>query len=180
MRLGLSSWADAATVMISAVGVYLAFLILIRIVGQRALAAMSSFDFAAAIALGAVMGRAVLGYTPTLTAGVLGMATLFALQAVFGVLRRNPGLDRALSNLPLLLMADGVVLVDNLRKANIVEDELRQKLRQAGVRRYTEVASVVFERTGAISILRQDETVAPELIADVRGRELLAAKHVRP
>lgn len=99
MRLGLS-WTDALIVVISAVGVYLAFLILIRIVGQRALAAMSSFDFAAAIALGAIMGRAVLGYTPTLAAGALGMSTLFALQLVFGVLRRNRRLDQTLSNQP--------------------------------------------------------------------------------
>ncbi len=63
MRLGLS-WTDAATVVVSTVGIYLGFLVLLRIVGQRALAAMSSFDFAAAIALGAVMGRAILGYTP--------------------------------------------------------------------------------------------------------------------
>jgi hypothetical protein len=72
--LGLS-WTDAVAVVLSAIGVYLAFLVLIRIVRQRALAAMSSFDFAATIALGAIMGRAVLGYTPTLGAGVLGMAT---------------------------------------------------------------------------------------------------------
>jgi uncharacterized membrane protein YcaP (DUF421 family) len=179
VRLGLS-WADAATVVVSAVGVYLAFLLLIRIVGQRALAAMSSFDFAAAIALGAVMGRAVLGYTPTLLAGLLGMATPFALQAGFGVLRRSRRLDRALSNLPLLLMANGTVLPDNLRKAKIVEDELRQKLRLAGIRRYDDVAAVILERTGAISVLRQGETIAPELITDIRGHELLAAEHIRP
>jgi hypothetical protein len=38
------------------------------------------------------MGRAVLGYTPTLAAGVLRMATLLALQAIFGVLRRASAL----------------------------------------------------------------------------------------
>jgi hypothetical protein len=94
--LGLS-WTDAVSVVLSAIGVYLAFLILIRIVGQRALAAMSSFDFAATIAVGAIMGRAVLGYTPTLGAGVLGMATLFALQSAFGKVRWNRRLDRTLS-----------------------------------------------------------------------------------
>ena len=93
VRLGLS-WTDAISVVLSAIGVYLAFLILIRIVGQRALAAMSSFDFAATIAVGAIMGRAVLGYTPTLGAGVLGMATLFALQSAFGRVRWNRRLDR--------------------------------------------------------------------------------------
>jgi hypothetical protein len=69
MRLGLS-WTDAATVVVSTVGIYLAFLVLLRIVGQHAVAAMSSFDFAAAIAFGAVLGRTVLGYT--LSGSIIG------------------------------------------------------------------------------------------------------------
>lgn len=126
------------------------------------------------------MGRTVLGYTPTLAAGLLGMATLFALQAVFGVLRRNGHLDRTLSNLPILLMANGTVLYDNLRKAKIIEDELRQKLRLAGIHRYDDVAAVIFERTGAISVLRHGDTIAPGLLTDVRGAERLAPQHVQP
>jgi uncharacterized membrane protein YcaP (DUF421 family) len=106
------------------------------------------------------------------------MGTLFALQAAFGLVRRNRRLDHALSNLPLLLMANGVVLHDNLRKAQIVEDELRQKLRLAAVRRYDDVAAVILERTGAISVLPHGETIDPELITDVRGRELLADEHL--
>jgi hypothetical protein len=46
VQLGIS-WVDALAVVVSAVGVYVAFLVLVRIVGQRALAALSSFDFAA-------------------------------------------------------------------------------------------------------------------------------------
>jgi uncharacterized membrane protein YcaP (DUF421 family) len=178
MRLGLS-WTEAATVVVSTVGIYLGFLVLLRIVGQRAVAAMSSFDFAAAIAFGAVLGRTVLGYTPTLAAGLLGMVTLFALQAAFGVVRRNRRFDRALNNLPLLLMVNGVVLTDRLRTAKMVEDELRQKLRLAGIHRYDEVAAVILERTGAISVLRRGDTIAPDLLSDVRGRELLADQHIQ-
>jgi uncharacterized membrane protein YcaP (DUF421 family) len=175
MRLGLS-WIDAATVVVSTVGVYLGFLVLIRLVGQRALANMSSFDFAAAVALGAVMGRAVLGYTPTLLAALIGMTTLFALQGIFGLLRRNRRLDHLLTNLPLLLMVDGRVLHEHLRAAHIVEDELRQKLRLAGIHRYADVAAVILERTGAISVLRQGETIGAELLADVHGGELVSAR----
>ncbi|GAA5125612.1 DUF421 domain-containing protein [Pseudonocardia adelaidensis] len=179
MRLGIG-WPDAAGVVVSTIGIYLAFLLLLRIVGQRALAAMSSFDFAAAIALGAVMGRALLGYTPTLAAGLIGMTALFALQGIFRILRRNRRLDQLLSNLPVLLMANGAVLDDNLRTAKIVEDELRQNLRLAGIHRYSDVAAVILERTGAISVLRRGEKIAPELLSDVRGRELLDPEHIRP
>ena len=174
MRLGLS-WAEAATVVVSTIGVYLTFLVLVRIVGQRALATMSNFDFAAAVALGAVMGRVILGYTPTLLAGVIGLSTLFALQALFGVVRRSPRAEAVLTNLPLLLMTDGRVLDENLRKAHIVENELREKLRLAGVRRYDDVALVILERTGAISVLRRGETIGPELVADVRGLHALGS-----
>jgi uncharacterized membrane protein YcaP (DUF421 family) len=89
-------------------------------------------------------------------------------------------LDRALSNQPVLLMANRAVLHDNLRRAKIVEDELRQKLRLAGIHRYDDVAAVILERTGAVSVLRHGETIAPELLCDVRGRELLASEHIRP
>ena len=164
---------------LSAVGLYVAFLIMLRLVGQRAFAAMSSFDLAATIAFGAVMGRAVLGYTPTLLAGLLGMATLLVLQATSGVLRRNSRLDRSLTASPILLMADGAVLRDQLRKTKIVEDELRQQLRLAGIHRYEDVAALILEPTGGISVLRRGETIAPELLSDVCGRELLAAHHVR-
>jgi uncharacterized membrane protein YcaP (DUF421 family) len=178
MQLGIG-WADAATVVVATVGIYLAFLIMLRLVGQRVFAAVSTFDLAAAIALGAVMGRTVLGHTPTLTAGLLGMATLFALQVAFRLLRRSHRVDRALSSPPVLLMADGAVLHANLRLAKIVEDELRQRLRLAGIHRYDDVAAAILERTGAISVLRNGETIAPELLSDVRGSELLAAQHIR-
>ena len=173
LQLGLT-WAQAASVVVSTVGIYLTFLVLIRLVGQRALANMSNFDFAAAVALGAVMGRVILGYTPTLPAGVLGLITLFGLQTVFGFVRRSPRADAAMSNLPVLLMAEGRLLEDNLRAAHVVENELRAKLRLAGVRRYDDVAAVVLERTGGISVLRRGETISPQLLADVRGREALS------
>ncbi len=75
-------------------------------------------------------------------------------------------------------MANGALLPDNLRKAKIVEDELRQKLRLAGIRRYDDVAAVILERTGAISVLRRSEKISPEMLDDVRGRELLDPKHI--
>ncbi len=122
--LGLSG-QQAGLVVVSTAGIYVSFVVLIRLTGQRALTSRSSFDFAAVIALGAVAGRVILGYTPTLLAGVIGLTSLLALQAGFGILRRFAWVDNAMSNRPLLLMADGRLLPENLRKAHLIEDELR-------------------------------------------------------
>ena len=176
-RLGVT-WDQADLVVISTVGIYVTFLVWLRLAGPRALANMSSFDLAAAIALGAVVGRVVLEDTPTLLAGVIGLCTLFALQALFGLLRRSPRADAALTNLPFLLMANGELLTDNLRRAHLVENELKAKLRLAGIRRYDDVACVILERTGAVSVLPRGETISADLIADVRGSEVLGADTV--
>ena len=52
----------------------------------------------------------------------------------------------------MLLVASGAVLPDNLRKVKISEGEVRQQLRLAGVHRYDDVAALILERTGAVSV----------------------------
>ncbi len=159
----------AATVVITTVGIYLAFIILVRFIGQRSLASMSSFDLGCVIALGAVMGRTVLLEIPTLAIGVVALATFFATQGVLGLLRQWRRMDRLMNRQPVLLMAGPRLLHDNMRKAHVVEDEIRQVLRGAGIRRLAEVRCVILERNGSVSVLRHGHPVDPWLIADIDG-----------
>ncbi|GAB3271696.1 DUF421 domain-containing protein [Arthrobacter pigmenti] len=169
---------EAALVVISAVGMYFTFLILIRLLGQRVLASMSSFDLAAIIALGSIAGRSILGYTPTLTAGVIGVGTLLAMQAITGRIRQSRRGSAIVSNRPLLLMAGREVMADNLHRAHMVEDELHAKLRQAGVRTTSEVACVVLESTGAVSVLRRGELIDPQLLGNVEDASRIPSELV--
>ena len=66
------------------------------------------------------------------------------------------------------------MLEDNLRSARMVESELHAKLRQVGIRRCEDVACVILERTGAVSVLHRGETISATLLGDVRGREAIA------
>ena len=53
----------------------------------------------------------------------------------------------------------------------MTEAELRSRLRQAGIRNTDEVAAVVLESTGAISVLRRGVLLDLALLRDVRGAE---------
>lgn len=165
------SASTAATVVITTVGIYLAFIILVRVIGQRSLASMSSFDLGCVVALGAVMGRTVLLEIPTLAIGVVALATFFVTQGLLGLLRQWRVMDRLMNRQPVLLMAGPRLLLDNMRKAHVVEDEIRQVLRGAGIRRLAEVRCVILERNGSVSVLRQDDPVDPWLLADIDGAE---------
>lgn len=170
---------EAVLVVVSAIGMYFTFLILIRLLGQRVMASMSSFDLAAIIALGSVAGRAILGYTPNLSAGVIGVATLLAMQAITGRIRQSRRGSAVVSNRPLLLMAGRDVMTENLHRAHMVEDELHSKLRQAGVRTTAEVACVFLESTGAVSVLRRGELIDPELLRGVEQADRIPPELIR-
>ena len=132
-ELGITS-AHAIVVVLSAVGIYMAFLVFVRIFGQRVLTAMSTFDVVITVMLGAVAGRVILGHPPTLMSGVLGLGTLFLLEVVFGHLGTRARWQRVFNSPARLLMIGDRVDEHALRRAHITHSELNGALRRAGVR----------------------------------------------
>jgi uncharacterized membrane protein YcaP (DUF421 family) len=159
----------AVAVVISTVVIYVVFLVLVRLAGQRSLAAMSNYDVACAIALGAVVGRTTLLAEPTLGTGVIALVTLFAAQRLLGLAQRRPLYRALFDRSPVLLMVGGEVRTARMRRARVTEDELRQRLRLAGISRLEQVGCVVLERNGQISVLRRDAGLDPWLLGDVPG-----------
>ncbi len=157
----------AATVVVTTVGIYLAFIVLVRFVGPRSLSSLSSFDFACMIAFGAVLGRTALLAKPTLMIGLVALLSFFAMQGLLGFLRQNPRLDRWINRPPVMLVADGRLLPQNMRRTHVVEDEIRYVLRRHGVRRLEDVRCVVLERNGSLTVVPDSPDLDPWLLADV-------------
>jgi uncharacterized membrane protein YcaP (DUF421 family) len=170
-RLG-ASWSTVAAIVLSAVAVYVAVIVLTRLSGVRALAKMSSFDFAATVAVGSTVASTALATSP-LANGVIALAMLYGLQYLVATLRRREVFRGALDNAPLLLMAGPEVIEGNLRHARVSREELWSQLRLAGVQRREQVYAVIMETTGDMSVLAGGRDVDPELLKGVRGAEHL-------
>lgn len=174
-ELGITG-AHALAVVLSAVGIYLAFLLFVRIFGQRVLMAMSTFDVVVTVMLGSVAGRVILGHPPTLTSGILGLATLFVLEAGFGQLRSSLRVQR-LMNSPARLLMIGPQIQDKwLKRSHITLGELHGALRKAGIRSYDEIACVLQEPGGGISVLRRGVPIDPQLLTNVAGADRIPAE----
>jgi len=159
-------------VLVSGVGIYIALLLLTRLTGLRSFSKMSSFDFATTVAFGSIIASTVLSKNPPLASAAFALAVLYALQ--FSVSRArylSPRLQRLVDNEPLLLMAGETILKDHLRVARVTEDDLRSKLRMAGVTDRAQVLALVFETTGDCSVLCKGDRLDPWLLAQVRGAE---------
>lgn len=161
------SWQEATAVVISAVVIYLVFLLLVRLFGARVISQLSTFDALVVIMLGAVAGRVILMDTPVLPAGVLGLGTLFLLEATIGQLGRFARADRLMNQRPIVLINAGEIQDAGLRKAHMSRDELASSLRLAGVRQLHEVALAVFEPNGRVSVLRAGASIDAEVLGSL-------------
>lgn len=170
--LGIEPWR-IPVVVVSAIGVYLAFLVLVRMFGARVLTAWSTFDAVVIIMFGAVAGRAVLGHPPTLSAGLIGLVTLMVMEAMFGQARQLRQLRGAVASAPEVVMAHGEVVERALRRHHITEFDLTSALRRAGVSDPSQVQCVIHEPTGALSVLRVGEDINPWLLRGVVGAHLV-------
>lgn len=144
-------------IILSAIGVYLAVIFLTQLAGKRSFTKLSSFDFAMTISFGAMIPTTVLSPSVSLLQGVTGLAAIFLLGIVSNFLRKRLTLyQKAVDNQPLLLIRDSKILTKNMEMARITENDLRVNLRRNNVHNLAQVKAVIFESTGEISVLKNN------------------------
>ncbi|MEP2239984.1 MAG: YetF domain-containing protein, partial [Maribacter sp.] len=142
---------------IAAVFIYLYMMFITRVTGKRTFAKMTSFDFAVTIAMGSILADAVNKPVSSLMPAMVSIALLAGLQALFAkLLSSSNAAQKVMTNTPILLMKNGTILKNNLKKALVSQADLMGKLREANVLQLSEVKAVVFETTGDISVLHTD------------------------
>ena len=156
-KLFSTSFEQLLAVFLAALVIYLSTIILTRISGKRSFSKMSSFDFAMTVAVGALIGTTILTPTVSLGQGIVGLASLYLLQHVIGILRRFESFDFLLTNKPVFLMKGSKVLDENLKKTHVTEKDLQAVLRRANITNRSQILAVVFETSGDVSVLRSDE-----------------------
>lgn len=153
-------------IFLTGAGVYLAFMLLIKMNGLRTLSKISAHDFAVTIALGSIMGATVAQKTPTMGQGIFAFATLIFLQFLYSLWRRKRKRDY-IENRPVLIMINGQMIHENMRTARLTEDDVLAKLREANVLRIEDVRAVVMESTGDISVLHGEKDLQDRLLKGV-------------
>lgn len=166
--LGIT-WLQASSIVLATALMYLFLLALLRTLGQRITANLSTYDMAAIVIVGAIAGRTTLGHTPTLAGGFVALVTLFVLRAIFGVLQLSPRGGSLINNPPIVVMAGNTIFEDELEHAHISTEQLWMALRLAGIRNDDEIATVILEPNGQFSVLKRGVPVDPQLLDGVSG-----------
>lgn len=158
-EVGTSGTGALATVLTTTV-LYLLAMALFKAHGQRLYASPSSREVAVTVVIGAIVGRTMLGPRPTLTVGLLALATLLVLEVTLRGLSRHEAWAARAGAAPgraVVLMAGPHPRRAELRRFGLSERDLWVALRRQGIGRVEDVALVVLERGGTLSVLRRED-----------------------
>jgi len=142
-------------VILRAVLVYFFLLVLFRLAGRTTLAQITSFDLVWLLVVAEVTGPAMLGDDISLTGAFLASITLIGMGVLFTALtNRSEVLDRWVDDRPLVIIEDGWVIGDRLKKSRVDMDDVMEQARAAqGLERLDQIKYAVLESSGDISII---------------------------
>lgn len=152
------SWEALGRLVLTATAVYLVVVAALRVIGSRALAKMSGYDLIVTVALGSLVASIPLTTSISLADGAAVLITYLLLQELTRFLQtRFRGVHHAVRERPHLVVWDGRLLDDRLKKIDTTPDEVRAALRQAGLLSVADAQAVVLENDGGWSVMRRGD-----------------------
>lgn len=154
---------QAGHMVVRAVVVYVAALLMVRWGEKRFMGKNTAFDVILAVILGSVVSRAITGSAPffaTIAAGfaLIGLHWLFARLAF-----RSDRFGTLIKGRTRLLVENGRIDWDAMRKSNMSEDDLLGALRlQGNVANRERVKEARLERSGDLSVIKAEG--APKVV----------------
>ena len=135
--------------------VYLALLVIFRVMGKRTLAQVTTFDLVVLLIVSEATQQALLGEDFSITMAVLVVLTLVGLERLGDYVSwRFPKVGHVIDGTPVVLVDRGTPLQDRLRRHHIRMDEVLQEARTSqGLKNADEIEYAVLERSGVISIV---------------------------
>lgn len=134
---------------------YLALFLLMRFVLKRESGSVGTADLLMVVVIADAAQNAMAGDYKSITDGILLVSTIiFWNYAIDWASYHSPTLRRILQPQPLLLVKNGRMYKQNMRKELITKEELMAELRENGVEEISEVKEARIEEDGHISVIK--------------------------
>ena len=135
---------------------YLFLFLVFRVVVRRRVGAIGMADILILVIVADAAQNGMSGEYKSVTEGAILVGTIIGWNMLIDWLNfRVPALRPWLEPPALLLIQNGRVLHRNLRHEYVTEDELKSKLREKGVKDYSEVAEAHMESDGNVSVIKR-------------------------
>ncbi len=149
----VGDWHTALHAAIKAAALFLTAVVAFRLTTRRTIAQFAPFDWVAAVAVGAIVGRTATASDASWLTGTAALLSLLLTHAVVTRLRLRPGFHRFIDPPLRVLIHDGKVDEVNLARCGMNHEDLAAILRQAGYRSPADVHIALLESRGMVSFV---------------------------
>jgi uncharacterized membrane protein YcaP (DUF421 family) len=148
------NWSGIVRTAIVGTLAYATLVLALRVSGNRTLAKLNAFDLIVTVALGSTLATILLSEDVALAEGVTALLLLIILQYIVAFLSvRSRRFARLVRSEPTLLVHDGTLCRDAMRRARVTEEELETVLRTNGERHFDAVSAIILESDGSFSVI---------------------------
>lgn len=163
---------DLLRILLVGAAAYAVLVVVLRVSGKRTLGQLNAFDFVVTVSLGSTLATILLSSEVSFAEGITALALLAALQfLVAWISSRWPAARRVLTAEPAILLANGVVRHEALRRNRLTESELRQAVRMQGTGDLSDVKAAVLETNGKLSIITYAKYGSGSALQGIGGSE---------
>jgi uncharacterized membrane protein YcaP (DUF421 family) len=139
---------------VRAVIVYLFLIVLLRVSGKRQVGQLAPFDLVLLLVLSNAVQNSMNGGDNSLAGGLVSAATLVGLNYAVGYATfRNKKVEALVEGRPQVIIHNGRVYEDVMKRAKLTHHELNAALRQAGVACADDVRTAILENNGSVSVV---------------------------
>ena len=143
---------------IRTVVLYLLLILGIRLMGKRQIGQMEAPEFVVTMLVANLASIPMQDGGIPLFSGVVPILTVLGMELVLsGVIMRSIVVRRLFCGKPVILIREGKILQDNLRRTRVTLDELMGHLRQKDVLQIETVQYAILETDGNLSVFRFPE-----------------------
>mgnify|MGYP000377076657 FL=1 len=133
---------------------YAGLVVLLRISGKRTLSKMNSFDLVVTVAFGSTLSTILVSKNVSLAVGLAALALLIALQLVITWCAvRSPLISDIVKTAPTMLVLDGRLREDAMKRTRVAHDDVLAAVRQHGHGSLENIDAVILEADGSLSVI---------------------------
>jgi uncharacterized membrane protein YcaP (DUF421 family) len=156
----------------------------LRLGERRTLAQLGAFDFAVAVAIGAIIGRTVTAASASFATGAVALITLLVVHRLVALIRRHSRIARLIDHPPRVLIAQGEIQDRELARAGLAAADVYALLRRHGVHDLGQVGYLLYETRGTTTLIGAGREPGPLMrnglfAAGYRNVDGPAERHVR-
>lgn len=136
---------------------FITLLLLTRLMGRKELSQMTFFNFVSATTIGPITAVLVVNPNVSIRNGLVALVAWSTVTIILAFIDKKFKKARfIIEGQPIILIKNGKIMENELRKVQLDIDALNSLLRKKDVFSITEVNYAIFETDGTLSVLKKD------------------------